>query len=159
MVAALQVIGHKKSGKTTVVNDLIQAANALALSVSTLKHTHEPISAATDSGRFAAQVPTWLLTPTQTLAYSHATTSLAERVKAIVNTCATDLLLIEGAKALAYPKLVLLLPGETPTDWAKTANIAAFATLGATNDPQVLTWQSARAASWLAAWYAQQGGV
>ncbi|MCI1986381.1 MAG: molybdopterin-guanine dinucleotide biosynthesis protein MobB [Lactobacillus sp.] len=159
MVAPLQVIGHKKSGKTTVMTALIQAAKAFDLRVATIKHTHEAISPDTDSGRFAAQAPTWLLTPTQTLAYQLAAAPLADRIAAIVQTCQADILLIEGAKALDYPKLVLLNADETPNDWGAITNVVAFATLGAPRDPKVLAWRDSQARAWLAAWYTQAGGV
>lgn len=38
MVKILQVVGYKKSGKTTVVNQLILAAKAQGMTVSVIKH-------------------------------------------------------------------------------------------------------------------------
>lgn len=157
MAIALQVIGHKKSGKTTVMCQLLQAAEALHLAVAAIKHTHETPVPTTDSARLATLAPSWLLTPTQTQSYQPDTRSLAARVAAIVDASPQAVVLIEGGKALAYPKLVMLRPDETPASWAHATNVSAFARLtAAVGDTPAMA--SDAGAAWLQTWLATQGG-
>lgn len=155
MAVTLQVVGHKKSGKTTVMHTLLAAAAERQLTVATIKHTHEALEAQTDSGSFAAVAPSWLLTPDQTLAYRQDARPLDVRVAAIVATCTADVVLVEGGKALAYPKLVLLRPEETPADWQDLTQVSAFARL---EQPEALIPALATTAGkqWLAAWLTQE---
>ena len=131
MVVALQIIGHKKAGKTTVMTALIRACRQLGLTVSAIKHDAHQAQmdhAGTDSDQMskagAAEV---ILTSKQgTFLHLPDQRSLTELQQWQVPA---DILLVEGYKQAPLPKLVLLQRQETAADWVKIDSVLAFASL------------------------------
>ena len=148
MATALQVVGHKKSGKTLVVTALLTLIGPTTV----IKHTHEPVDLGDiDSARFFGRgAEVTLLSPTQAISYQQPQADLAQQVATIVKHATTDLVLIEGGKALPYPKLVLLRPGESEADFANLTGPLTFARLE--EDLATPEQRSRFLRAWLAKW-------
>lgn len=110
-VPVLQVIGYKNSGKTTLSCKLIAALTAKGIRVGSAKHdahTFELDDPGTDSSKHLASgaLETVLTSKTATRVMRESETSLeqiAEQMKGRV-----DILIAEGFKTAAYPKIALL---------------------------------------------------
>lgn len=110
-VPVLQVIGYKNSGKTTLSCKLIAALTARGVRVGSAKHdahTFELDDPGTDSSKHLASgaLETVLTSKTATRVTRESETSLeqiAEQMKGRV-----DLLIAEGFKTAAFPKIALL---------------------------------------------------
>ncbi|OTN75983.1 molybdopterin-guanine dinucleotide biosynthesis protein B [Enterococcus sp. 8G7_MSG3316] len=144
MVVALQIIGHKNSGKTTTMCHFIEKAQMLDLNVTACKSTHHQATMdfeGTDSYRFAeaGAHQVFLQNPTHvffqgpisgsgnTIA-SKEVCGLADgnfRLSAFERYIApdADILLLEGYKDAGLPKLILLKPGENKDHFSCSGQI------------------------------------
>ena len=107
----LQIVGGKKTGKTTTMLDFLSVAKEEALTVSCLKHAHEAVmdTPGTDSYKFAAAGAdeVVLTTPGGTLWHQKKSLELPELLSAVEENA--DLVLIEGFRAAeSQPRLTML---------------------------------------------------
>jgi molybdopterin-guanine dinucleotide biosynthesis protein B len=107
-VRILQVIGGKKSGKTTTVRDFIRVASGLGLKVAAMKRAHEAVfdTPETDSYRFseAGAVQVGLVVPGEFLWHEKREIGLAE----LVERTDADVLFVEGFRGeTGYERLVM----------------------------------------------------
>lgn len=109
----LQVVGEKKSGKTTLIVDCIRSAVQLNLNVAVLKRSHHCVSMDakdSDSHRFveAGSAQVGLQTSSAFLwQENRPAQALEDEIKQYVAPN-TDLLLIEGFHSSCYPKIQLV---------------------------------------------------
>lgn len=133
MVVTFQIVGHKKSGKTTLTNDFLKVAPQLNQQISVVKHTHGPVDIPnnTDTGKFYENSnDVLLLNDTQTIHYQRNLQQPAEyQIRHMQQTTSADFLIIEGLKELDYPKIVLLKKDETPADFGEVTNIRYFVSI------------------------------
>lgn len=137
MALTLQVIGKKKSGKTTTMLSFIEAACQAKLQVATFKHTHHTVSMdveGTDTARFAKAGAKQVGMQNDLGFFWHETRNFEEKVpleKEIANyvKAETDLILVEGFKWETYPKLLLLRPEDQVTDFESISKIRYVASL------------------------------
>jgi len=112
----LGVAGWQGSGKTTLLERLVPALVAEGLSVIVLKHDAHGLAfdvAGKDSDRlFRAGAEVVVDAPAERFARSRraAGEPLAARLRELQRSC--DLVLVEGGKREAHPKVWLLAPGE-----------------------------------------------
>lgn len=123
MVVTLQIIGKKKSGKTSTMLRFIRAAKIMGLNVSTYKHTHHTVSMdipGTDTYRFYEAGADQVAMQNDSGFFWHelreASLPLAKEIERFTQTD-TDLILIEGFKAEHYPKILLLRPNDNVSDF------------------------------------------
>lgn len=145
MVTTFQIVGHKKSGKTTLTNDFLQVGQQLGYQFAVVKHTHGPVDipSDTDTGKFYKHSnDVLLLNDQQTIHYQrNIPTSAEAQVRQLQTTTTADFLIIEGLKELEYPKIVLLKADETMTAFGEISHIQHFVSLQkstTTNDIQSL---------------------
>jgi len=111
------ICGYKKSGKTVLIEQLLEVLIAEGLSVGVVKHHNEPVEAdtpGTDTYRFFQAGADVVGYDGKTLSlHRHQTGefNLAEELGFLVNK--KDLVLVEGFKKSAIPKIWLLREGET----------------------------------------------
>ncbi|WP_125768295.1 molybdopterin-guanine dinucleotide biosynthesis protein B [Companilactobacillus furfuricola] len=133
MVVTFQIVGHKKSGKTTLTNDFLKIAPQLNYQISVVKHTHGPVDIPnnTDTGKFYERSnDVLLLNDSQTIHYQRGLNRTAEeQIRQMQQTTPADFLIIEGLKELDYPKIVLLKEDETPNDFGEATNILHFVSI------------------------------
>lgn len=133
MAVTFQIIGHKKSGKTTLTNDFLTVALQLKYQVSVVKHTHGPVDIPnnTDTGKFYERSnDVLLLNDTQTIHYQrNLNQTAAEQIREMQQTTSADFFIIEGLKELDYPKIALLKKDETPDDFGGVNNILYFVSI------------------------------
>ncbi|MDN7228014.1 molybdopterin-guanine dinucleotide biosynthesis protein B [Planococcus sp. N064] len=120
-VNVLQIVGFKNSGKTTLMNQLIERAQTSGRKVSAIKHhghggKPELPPKETDSTQFLASGAASSLVYGDGLVQMHLEEPEADlerfiRFSLLANP---DLILIEGFKAASYPKIVLVRSQE---DW------------------------------------------
>ncbi len=148
MAITLQIVGHKKTGKTLVMTKLVAALSAEGLPVVAIKHDAHQAQMdvpGTDSDRLAKAGArlTILNAPAGSFLHYRQPQSLERQVAALPPQ---TICLIEGHKGAAYPKLVLLAADESPSDWASQAAIVAFASLSPRPDVSlvgseaIVTW-------------------
>ena len=147
MAPTLQIIGFKKSGKTTTVNDFLTCCQQLQLTTSVLKHDeHESQmdQANTDTARFSDHGAQQVILATATGVFQHeqvATPPTPQRLRQLVRPN-NDLCLMEGFKTADYPKIVLLRPQDQPADFGALTHVLAWASLWPLNQTTVLDWQT-----------------
>ncbi|MDR0297856.1 MAG: molybdopterin-guanine dinucleotide biosynthesis protein B [Streptococcaceae bacterium] len=112
----LQIVGTKKSGKTTCVVDFITSAREIGLSVAAIKHSSHSVvmdTPETDSFKFAAAGAreVSLATADSFLYHKSAPVEIDEILSDFVSAD-TDLVLIEGFRSAEFPRLQLLKIGE-----------------------------------------------
>lgn len=159
---ALQVIGKKKSGKTTTMIRFIEEATAQQKKLAAFKHTHHSVSmdvTGTDTYRFSAAGASQVGMQQDGGFFWHEqrpmeqVVPLEDAIKDFVRAD-TEVLLIEGFKSENFPKVLLLRPADQPEDFAHLTDIVATATIypekvgGGIID---LTTE-AKAKAWFAAW-------
>jgi len=114
----LGVCGFKKSGKTTLIEQLLLELNRRPLRLAVIKHQNEPIvvidQPGTDTHRFfnaGAAVLGW---DNHSL-FIHRRQSPPPTLDQLLSLLGDDfdLILIEGFKHSPHPKIFLLRPGET----------------------------------------------
>lgn len=139
MAITFQIIGHKKSGKTTLLKDFL--VNSPTYKFSVVKHTHLPIDipATTDTGKFFQYSDdVLLLNNEQTIHYQrNLPTTELEKIQQLQKG-STDFILIEGIKELDFPKIVLLKSDESPQDFSNVTNIKYFVTIQENNYDKVI---------------------
>jgi len=126
----IQIVGYKKSGKTTLACELIRAFAAEGRRVGTLKHDahqFEPEPSGTDTWkhREAGSSATAIVSPTRTAWVLERTTSVEELVSQM-ETRELDDLIIEGFKSAPYPK-VALIRDEGDADLLGLSDVVAVA--------------------------------
>lgn len=131
MALTIQVVGHKKTGKTLVTAGLIKRLTRAGLSVAAIKHdAHDGNidQPGTDSDRLYQAGANQVVFQSRQGSFQRSRTSqpLANLVDQFQQTA--DVVVIEGHKAAHYPKLILLAPGESRSDWAGF-NALAFGAL------------------------------
>lgn len=141
MAVTLQIIGHKKSGKTLITTKLISGLSTQGFRVAAIKHDAHHASmdvAGTDSYRFTQAGAHQVLLDSDRDLFYHQT-GQAVNVSQLVHRLEkqNDFILIEGHKGLNYPKLVLLKGNESVVDVA-TNNIANTASLGDNEQAQLI---------------------
>ncbi|MCC4435169.1 molybdopterin-guanine dinucleotide biosynthesis protein B [Limosilactobacillus reuteri] len=125
MAITLQIIGHKKSGKTLITTTLIERLTKEGYRVAALKHdVHNATMDVpnTDSARMSNAGAKQVILQSATEFFFHQNSNvppLTEMVEML--SIANDFVLIEGHKeATQYPQLLLLKPGEDPTNIVPT---------------------------------------
>ncbi|AXF56938.1 molybdopterin-guanine dinucleotide biosynthesis protein B [Salicibibacter kimchii] len=111
----LQVVGYKNSGKTTLMEELVEVLSARGISVAALKHHGHggtPVSPelSTDSERFfqaGAMASAVEGDGVLRLSAAHDEWSLGQLLR-IQAGFGPDVILVEGWKHAGYPKVVLL---------------------------------------------------
>lgn len=134
MAITFQIIGHKKSGKTTLLQDFL--INSTNYKISVVKHTHLPIDipANTDTGKFFQYSDdVLLLNNEQTIHYQRNLPSTELDKIHELQSGTSDFIIIEGIKELDFPKIVLLKPDETIADFSNITNIKYFVTIQGNN--------------------------
>ncbi|KAA1039631.1 molybdopterin-guanine dinucleotide biosynthesis protein B [Macrococcus equipercicus] len=114
-MVVLQVVGYKKSGKTTVINQLIRAARKLQLTVAVIKHHGDKSGNEIDIPLKRDHVTYMESGAAESIVegyhYVHkllkkSESSLDELINEV--SSAPDIILVEGYKQADYPKIVLL---------------------------------------------------
>lgn len=150
MAATLQIIGHKKSGKTLITTRLIQQLTAQGYQVAAIKHDahHATMDTPhTDSARMSTAGANQVILQSEDEFFFHQQQQVPT-LSQMVNFLATnnDIILIEGHKEAPYPKLLLLKPGENSRDVLTTAaplqtgTIFKNAAATLTGQDQIVTW-------------------
>lgn len=144
MAITFQIVGHKKSGKTTLTNEFLQVGMELGYSFSVVKHTHGPVDIPnnTDTGKFYQHSnDVLLLNDSQTIHYQRNIEQTAiQQIHTLQQRSKNDFLIIEGLKELTFPKIVLLKADESIADLGEISNVKAFASLQKTTTAK--TFQS-----------------
>lgn len=114
MAPVIQIVGYKNSGKTTLITRLAKLFNSMNLRVAVIKHDLHGFDAdreGTDSYRFreVGAAAAAITSPWRTAIFEERETPLAELVE---HFASYDLILVEGFKQEAYPKMVLLRSAE-----------------------------------------------
>lgn len=142
MVATFQIIGHKKSGKTTLINDFLKIGQQLGYEIAVIKHTHGPVDIPrnTDTGKFYEHSnDVLLINDTQTIHYQrNIQQSALAQIRQMQNTTKADFLIIEGLKELDYPKIALLKKDETPAVFGEISQIKRFVSIQQTTTTEDL---------------------
>lgn len=137
MDTPLQIIGNKKSGKTTTMISFIEEATLLNKKVAVFKHTHHSVSMdveKTDTYRFSKAGASQVGMQQQGGFYWHEQrpmdqeVPLKEEIEDFVRLD-TDIILIEGFKNENYPKLLLLRPQDTVGAFQDYSKIQFIATI------------------------------
>ena len=125
MAITLQIIGKKKSGKTTTMLNFIEQAANMGLEVAAFKHTHNSVSMdveGTDTYRFSQAGANQVGMQNQRGFFWHEqrpmdqVVELEQEIEDFVGP-STDLILIEGFKSASFPKLLLLRPEDQRGDF------------------------------------------
>lgn len=134
--------GYSGAGKTTLIEQLIPRFKARGLSVSLIKHTHHNFDVdhpGKDSYRHRAAGASEVLLTCDTRwvlmheLHGQAEPSLQEQL-AVLSPC--DLVLIEGFKQTAIPKLEVHRPAHgKPPIWTENPSVIAVATDAAVDCP------------------------
>lgn len=125
MAITLQIIGHKKSGKTLIITTLIQQLTAKGYHVAAIKHdAHNAAmdTPQTDSDRMSKAGAAQVILQAKNNLFFHQQGKLPT-LQQMVNFLAVnnDIVLIEGHKeAHGLPKLLLLGDNEQPHDVIST---------------------------------------
>ncbi|MCQ4085482.1 molybdopterin-guanine dinucleotide biosynthesis protein B [Saccharibacillus sp. JS10] len=132
----LQIVGYKNSGKTTLLQSLMTSTIDLSMQVATIKHhghggTPEPPPANTDSARFfeAGAVSSMVtgggitLIQQRTPGEDERLNTLDRHIKWTTTHSQPDLILVEGFKSEAYPKIVLIRSLE---DWISLQHLSSI---------------------------------
>ncbi|RVU70970.1 MULTISPECIES: molybdopterin-guanine dinucleotide biosynthesis protein B [Lactobacillus] len=133
MAITLQIIGHKKSGKTLITEALIKALTAKKIQVAAIKHdahVGQMDVPGTDSERFFEAGAGSVILESQHGFFLHqrSVPTLQEEVERLKDY---DVILIEGHHGENFPKVILLKEGETKANWSQSEAVIAFASLTA----------------------------
>ncbi|MDA5386727.1 molybdopterin-guanine dinucleotide biosynthesis protein B [Loigolactobacillus backii] len=134
MVAPLQVVGFKKSGKTTTIQSFLAVLKQYDQSVIVLKHDAHNASMdqpQTDTAKFSqAGAATTILATAQGIMLHQKITEQPKAADLVAQYRQADqFCLLEGFKEANYPKLVLVRPGEKARDFTQLSHVLAFASL------------------------------
>lgn len=110
MKPVIQICGYKNSGKTTLLAGLVSIFKGMGLQTAVIKHDvhgFEGDVEATDTYklRMAGAAATAITSPWRTAVVEERETTLASLVERFHDY---DLILVEGFKHAAYPKLVMI---------------------------------------------------
>ncbi|MFC6322355.1 molybdopterin-guanine dinucleotide biosynthesis protein MobB [Companilactobacillus baiquanensis] len=134
MALTFQIIGHKKSGKTTLIENFLTMTD---YKFSVVKHTHLPITVSdgNDTGKFFKNSDDVLLLNNEQAIHYQRNLSLTEleNIQIMQQETSADFIIIEGIKELNFPKLVLLKPAETKADFNNVTNIKSFISIQKNN--------------------------
>lgn len=110
------VSGRKKTGKSTLCRALIERVAAAGLSVGYIKRTSEELEGdeATDTGRARALGVATLLWGPNGVRYEEAVAETTPQRLAAQHFPTADIVLMEGGKDIALPKIWTLADGEEP---------------------------------------------
>ncbi|MFD0896907.1 molybdopterin-guanine dinucleotide biosynthesis protein B [Loigolactobacillus binensis] len=164
MVAPLQVVGFKKSGKTTTLRDFLAVLQQRKQPVCVLKHDahHAQMDQlGTDTAAFSAAGAQTVLLATDQAVMVHQQLPQLPSAQQLIATYAQpgQFCLLEGFKTAAYPKLILLRPGERPADFATLTQISAYASLHTPEFSGCLDFRTAaQRQAWFTA-YLQKVGI
>lgn len=116
MATTLQIIGHKKSGKTLITTALIKRLTQVGYRVAAIKHdAHNAAMDVphTDSARMSGAGAHQVILQSASDFFFHQQGNVPP-LSSLVEWLGkdNDFVLIEGHKQAHYPKLVLLKPGE-----------------------------------------------
>jgi len=135
MACVMGVVGRSGSGKTTLLTDLIPALTARGFSVSTIKHTHHDFDMdqpGKDSYRHReAGAREVLLTSAKRWVLLHELDDEPEpnMDEVLGHMSPVDIVLVEGFKSHAYPKIEVYRPSLGNPLLAKTdTSVVAVAT-------------------------------
>ncbi len=131
--ALIGIVGWKGSGKTTLIERLIPALRSRGLAVATLKHAHHPLrnhDGASDGERHARAGATNVAVigpQSWELAGMRQETPPPSLAAAAAQLGAADLILVEGFKSAAIPKIEVRGAGAELPLAAHDAHIIAIA--------------------------------
>jgi len=131
-VKAIQIVGYKKSGKTSLALELAATLAARGLAVSAAKFTHNPSldKADTDTARLAAHCrAVAAFTPAECAVFWSGPRFLHD----VLPLLDADILVVEGGKELAFLPRVLVL--RDPAEAAGLQPGLALAAFGAVGVP------------------------
>lgn len=140
MALTLQIVGHKKTGKTLIMTRLVAALTKRGQAVVAIKHDAHQAQMdqpGTDSDRLAQAGANLTILNSVTGSFYHYRKAQALAAQ-IATVPAGTICLIEGHKAAPYPKLVLLANNEPPATWRDMKGIIAFASLTPRPDAQLI---------------------
>ncbi|MDR7071993.1 molybdopterin-guanine dinucleotide biosynthesis protein B [Fictibacillus barbaricus] len=109
----LQIIGYQNSGKTTVINTLLESLTKMGIRSGVIKHHgHEASLPFNDSGkdterhRNAGAIVTTVSSAGNTILSMGSALSLEKTIE-LYKLLDTDCILIEGYKEIQYPRVIL----------------------------------------------------
>lgn len=125
---ALQVVGYKNAGKTTLVCEIVRRLTTAGLRVGTIKHdAHdadpEPAGADTRLHRTAGAHFTAMTSDARTMWVQERPTTMDDLLSAM-EEAGVEAVIAEGFKSARFPKLVLLR-GEQDADLLQLPGIIA----------------------------------
>ena len=124
------ICGYKKSGKTMLIEQLLEVLIAEGLSVGVIKHHNEPVEAdtlGTDTYRFYQAGADVVGYDGQSLFLQRHQAEGFDLAEELALFCKkTDLVLVEGFKESAIPKIWLLREGESEAPVAVENVLAAL---------------------------------
>lgn len=159
---ALQVIGKKKSGKTTTMIRFIEEATTQQKKLAAFKHTHHSVSmdvTGTDTFRFSAAGASQVGMQQDGGFFWHEqrpldqVVPLEDEIRDFVRED-TEILLIEGFKSENFPKILLLRPEDQVADFAHLKDITAIASIypEKVGGEIIDLTTEAKAKAWFAGW-------
>jgi molybdopterin-guanine dinucleotide biosynthesis protein B len=139
----VQVVGYKKSGKTSLVCELIHQYTAQGLRVGSVKHDAHKLrfdGAGTDTwkhGQAGAQL-TAVTSADQTVIFKQSSSSLQDLIQSMNEM---DLVIVEGFKHEAYPKVVMIKRDEDKKLLTELTHIIAVVSWIPLEDVGVPVWK------------------
>jgi len=126
-----QIVGYKNTGKTTLIQKLIQHFSKHNINVGTLKHHGHggPLKAVNDTDSYRHSQSGSIITAVQSDTELQLTINSQMEIDQIIQMYSlfnVDLLLIEGYKYAEYPKIVLLKSEEEAYLLKEITNIKAI---------------------------------
>lgn len=132
----VQVVGYKKSGKTSLINRLIERLKSEGKTAVVIKHTHNmpDIQGANDSSEFIDTGASQAVVAHGDYIYTQETDPGLPKI--IKRFLVTDYLFIEGYKDVQLPRIVCSRDGEISEQLGK--GMIASVTVGQTEQSQVV---------------------
>lgn len=129
-LAVIQIVGYKNSGKTTLIGKLLESFKAMNLQVAVIKHDahgfemdREGTDTYSHHQHGAAAIA--ITSPYRTAVIEEQATPLVQLIERF--KC-YDLILVEGFKREAYPKIVLLRGREDLSLLQELSQVRAYVT-------------------------------
>lgn len=131
MALTIQIVGHKKSGKTLVATRLVKRLSRAGWTVAAIKHdahTGSMDHPGTDSDRLFEAGATQVVFESQRGCFlrQRRTKPLSQVIEQLDEK--NDVIIIEGHKQAPYPRVILLKSDERPADWPD-CGVLAFGAL------------------------------
>ncbi|TVT26729.1 molybdopterin-guanine dinucleotide biosynthesis protein B [Salinicoccus cyprini] len=141
----LQVVGFKNTGKTTLLENMVRLLKAKRMKVAVIKHHHLDdgiVAEGNDTSRFAGSGAdvTILNTPSRSMCIKNRTPDLGSQIDQLEG--AVDVLLIEGCKHAAHPKIVLtysFTDGHTNVGDMEFVNVLIYADMRY-DESKIIEW-------------------